>query len=228
MEIEFSNTNSNSNQTKQLLRLDILIAVSSMQNANGIKQNDFYRYSRFCKSKIHKLRKLYKITQGKRKFNKIEISPENLIDSKVLLILILDCERRWAKGQTMKTHMTNVGQDIKALRYNISNKFLKSAKQAEKLYEICKDTCDTQTILEAEAYYGFLQSNYLIFKRKFEEALNILKRSANIYEKISSLKDTIESITYKEKINSIKTSIRLCVYNLSVSFINLDLQRYDV
>jgi signal recognition particle subunit SRP68 len=219
MDVQMANLSLNQNETKSLLRLDILIATSSMQNANGIKQNDFYRYSKFCSSKIHKLRKLYKITQGKRKFNKIEISPEALVDSKVLLILVLDCERRWAKGQMMKAHMTNVGQDIKALRYNISKKFMNAAKSAGKLHELSKETCDTQTILEAEAYYAFLQSNFLIFKRKFDEALTLLKRAANIYEKISSLKDTIESISYKEKISSIKTSIRLCMYNLSVCYV---------
>jgi hypothetical protein len=32
------------------------------------------------------------------------------------------------------------------------------------------------------------------------------------------LKDTIESIAYKEKIAAIKKMIRLCIYNLNVSF----------
>jgi signal recognition particle subunit SRP68 len=203
-----------SNQVK----LDILISTSAMQNQNGIKQNDYYRYSNFCSNKINKLRKLYKITQGKRKFNKIEIDAERCVDSKILLIPILESERKWAKGMLMKTHMTNVGQDIKKLRYNISKKFRKSAQTAKKVFEICQEVSDTQTILEAEAYYSLLEANHLIFKRRFDESLSLLKRAASIYEKISGIKDTIESITYKEKINLIKTSIRLCVYNLSVNF----------
>ena len=148
------------------VKLDILIVASAMQNQNGIKQNDFYRYSNFCKKKINKLRKLYKLTQGKRKFNKIEITPEVAVDSKVLTILILESERTWAKGMMMKAHMTSVGQDIKKLRYNIIKKFRKGAESAKKIFELCTEISDTQTILEAEAYYALQEANYFIFKRK--------------------------------------------------------------
>jgi signal recognition particle subunit SRP68 len=200
------------------IKLDILIATSSMQNQNGIRQNDFHRYSRFCSKKINKLRKLYKLTQGKRKFNKILISSQEVVDNKVLLIGLLESERRWAKGMNLRQQLTNIGQDVKKLRYNITKKFKRSSQEAKKVFDICKKISDMQTILEAEAYFSLMEANYLIFKRKFGESLSLLKRSANIYENISKLKDTIESISYKDKINSIKTQIRLCVYNLNVKF----------
>jgi signal recognition particle subunit SRP68 len=187
-----------------------------MQNQNGIRQNDYYRYSRFCSKKINKLRKVYKLTQGKRKFGKIEIIPESVVDNKVLLIPILECERKWAKGMMMKQHMTNVGMDIKKLRYNISKKMKKAGIAAKNVLNLCNEIADTQTILEAEAYFSTVEANHLVFKRKFDEALTLLKRASAIYEKISQIKDTIESITYKEKINSLKNSVRLCLYNLSV------------
>jgi signal recognition particle subunit SRP68 len=198
------------------LKIDILILTTSMQNQNGIRQNDYYRYSRFCNKKIQKLRQFFKLTQGKKKFNKIEITPENVVDSKVLLIPILESERKWAKGMHYKQQITIAGKDIKRLRYNITKKFKKAALQSKKIFDLCKLVADTQTTLEAEAYSSLIEANYLIFKRNFNLALNLLKKTANIYEKISQLKDTIESITYKEKINLIKTQIRLCLYNLSV------------
>jgi signal recognition particle subunit SRP68 len=228
MNVEVEQTKANDMQVK----LDILIATSSMQNQNGIRQNDYHRYSKFCGKKINKLRKLYKITQGKRKFNKIEITHEEVVDSKVLLIVILGAERKWAKGMYLKQTLTNIGQDVKRIRYNITKKLKRASQESNKVFELCKQISDTQTILEAEAYYSLIEANYLIFKRKFSEALNLLKRSANIYENISQIKDTIESITYKEKINAIKTQIRLCVYNLNVNislFIyNLDIKRYNI
>jgi signal recognition particle subunit SRP68 len=198
------------------LKMDFLILTTSMQNQNGIRQNDYYRYSRFCNKKIQKLRQLFKLTQGKKKFNKVEITPENLVDNKVLLIPILECERKWAKGMHYKQQITIAGKDIKRLRHNITKKFKKAAQQSKKLFELCKTVADTQTLLEAEAYSSLIEANHLIFKRNFNSALNLLKKTANIYEKISQLKDTIESITYKEKINLIKTQVRLCLYNLSV------------
>lgn len=198
------------------IRLDILVNISTMQNQNGIRLNDYYRYSNFSKKKIHKLRKLFKLTQGKRKFNKIEITSEIVTDNKVLLVAILDCERKWAQGMYFKQKLTSIGEDIKKLRYNIKKKFKRAAQQSKNVYEICKQVSDTQTILEAEAYYSFLEANYLMFKRKFADALELLRKSTKIYDNISKFKDTIEAVAYKEKITNIKTLIRLCVYNLNV------------
>jgi len=200
----------------QPIRLDILITTTNMQNQNGIRLNDFGRYVKFCGTKINKLRKILKITQGKRKFNKIEITAEMVNDSRFLLILLLNCERKWATGMAIKQQLTSIGQDIKPLRYNIKKKFKKAAEAAKQVLDIAKVKCDTQTVLEAEAYYNYLMANYLLFLRKFQEAVDIFKVAAKIYENFSAIKDSIEAITYRERINAIKSSIRLCVYNINV------------
>lgn len=115
-----------------------------------------------------------------------------------------------------KKKMTDIGKDIKLLKYNVKRKFKKSVLLSKNLYEICKLTCDTQTFLEAEAYLYSMEANYHIFTRKFEQALDLLKKSWKILENVARVKDTIESISYKEKINQLKTNIRLCQYNLNV------------
>lgn len=203
-------------KVNQQIRLDILLTTTNMQNQNGIRLNDYQRYAKFCKTKIHKLRKILKITQGKRKFNKIEINSELVSDSRHLLILILNCERKWAIGMGIKQQLTSIGEDIKKLRANIKNKFKKAAEVSKQILDISKERYDTQTNLEAEAYYSYSMANYLLFTRKFQEALDLFKVSAKIYEKFSSIKDTIESIVYRDRINTIKSSIRLCVYNINV------------
>ena len=197
------------------LKMDILLATSSMQHQNGLRVGDYLRYSHFCRKKIQKLRKLYKLTQGKKKFQKLPITAELIRDNKIFLILILECERNWAYGTYHKQELTALGEDIKRLRYDITKKFRRSVKNAQTIFDICKKIGDTQTQLEAEAYYYFINSNYLIFTRKFQEALDLLKKACNIYEKIKQLKDAVESIEYEEKIKSMKTSMRLCIYNLS-------------
>ena len=197
------------------LKMDILLTTASMQHQNGVRVGDYLRYSHFCRKKIQKLRKLYNLTQGKRKYQKRPITAGLVTDNKIFLILILECERNWAYGTYHKLELTALGEDIKRLRYDITKKFKRSSKNAQYIFEICKKIGDTQTQLEAEAYYYFIHSNYLIFSRKFEEALELLKKACNIYEKIKQLKDTIESIEYEEKIKAMKTSMRLCIYNLS-------------
>ncbi len=204
-------------QANQQIRLDILLTTTNMQNQNGIRLNDYGRYAKFCGTKINKLRKLLKITQGKRKFVKIDITPETVDDSRFLLILLLNCERKWATGMAVKQQLTSIGQDIKPLRYNIKKKFKKAAEVAKHILDIARLKCDTQTVLEAEAYYNYSMANFLLFLRKFQEALDMFKVAAKIYENFSSIKDSIEAIVYVERINAIKSSIRLCVYNINVS-----------
>ena len=197
------------------LKMDILLSTSSMQHQNGLRAGDYLRYAHFCRKKIQKLRKMNQLSQGKRKFQKVEITPQLIKDNKIFLILILECERNWAYGMYHKQELTFIGEDIKRLRYEITRKFRRATQNAKKIYEICQKIGDAQTQLEGEAYYHFINSNLLIFTSKFQEALDLLKKACNIYEKIKQLKDTIESIEYEEKIKSMKTSMRLCIYNLS-------------
>lgn len=135
----------------------------------------------------------------------------------MMLICILDIERRWAQGMHCKQLLTNVGQDVKLLRYNIKRKFRKSAFEAKKFLNICKIVADQETVQEAEAYYSILEANYKIFKMEFQDSLTLLKSASDIYTKLSKTKDAIESIAYKDKVNSLKSLIRLCQYNLKVN-----------
>ena len=52
------------------LKIDILLATSSMQHQNGVRAGDYLRYGHFCRKKIQKLRKQFNLTQGKRKYQK--------------------------------------------------------------------------------------------------------------------------------------------------------------
>ena len=197
------------------LKMEILLSTASMQHQNGLRAGDYLRYAHFCRKKIQKLRKMNHLSQGKRKFQKVEITPQLVKDNKVFMILILECERNWAYGMYHKQELTFIGEDIKRLRYEITRKFKRATQNAHKIFDICQKIGDAQTQLEGEAYYHFINSNYLIFTSKFQEALDLLKKACNIYEKIKQLKDSIESIEYEEKIKSMKTSMRLCIYNLS-------------
>ena len=89
------------------------------QNQNGLRVNDYRRYAHFCKKKINKLRKFFKLTQGKKKYQKVEITADKIVDNKILLIAILECERNWSYGMFHKQELTAIGEDIKRLRHQI-------------------------------------------------------------------------------------------------------------
>lgn len=208
------NSNQIINNTK--VKLDILQTITNLQNQNGVRMNDYLRYSKYCRKKINKLRKIFKLTQGKKKFIKVDINAENVTDPKILLIAILDTERRWAVGMQMKQTLTNKGEDIKKIRYNIKKKFKRAVEEAKELVITCNAVADNQTNSEAEAYLSMMESNSLIFSRKFNEAYEKLKNTIRMYEILARSKDNIESIVYEDKITVLKSSVRLCQYNIKV------------
>ena len=101
------------------VKMEILSVTTSMQNQNGLRVNDYRRYAHFCKKKINKLRKFFKLTQGKKKYQKVEITADKIVDNKILLIAILECERNWSYGMFHKQELTAIGEDIKRLRHQI-------------------------------------------------------------------------------------------------------------
>ena len=199
------------------LSLSILTLVTSYQQQNGLRQKDYERYIKFCGKKISKLRQDLKITQGKKKFNKIEINEKNTKDSSFLLIQLLDTERRWALGAQYNQRLTEADSIISDWRYKTKIKYYQATEEAKKLLAICTARCDSTSCLEAEAYFNSINANYLIFVRKFKEGLESYKIAKEIYSKLQIKKDSIEQFTYKEKIKFINLQIRFCEYNLGIS-----------
>lgn len=199
------------------LKINILSLVSTFQLQNGIRNKDYERYIQFCGKKINKLRKEFKLTQGKRKFNKIEINDKTSTDAKIITILILDCERKWALGALYNQRLTSIDAVVSDWRYKTKQKYFKAAKEAEKLVTICKARCDNETIKEAEAYYYLHEANYLIYIRKFKEALECFAKAKEIYNALANSRDSIEAFTYKDKVKYIVLQSRFCEYNLQSS-----------
>lgn len=196
------------------LSLDILTQITSFQNQNGIRLKDYNRYINFLRKKINKLRQIFKITQGKKKFNKIEIEASIVQDPKVLMILLLECERKWAIGAWYNQRLTTIDQIVSEWRYTVKQKFKKAAELANKILEISRLRCDNLTVLESDAYYNTLQANYYVYVRNYTGALECYRNAKSIYSSIISKKDSIEAIVYKDRLAYLQMQVRLCEYNL--------------
>eukprot|EP00829_Urostomides_striatus_P009479 TRINITY_DN2074_c0_g1_i2.p1 TRINITY_DN2074_c0_g1~~TRINITY_DN2074_c0_g1_i2.p1 ORF type:complete len:142 (+),score=62.80 TRINITY_DN2074_c0_g1_i2:118-543(+) len=95
--------------------ISLLPMVSAAENQNGLRHKDYKRYQNYCSRKIHKLRKVLRLTQGKnREFIKKEITPEIATNSKILFIKIFEVERYWAQAMHLKQKIT---QSITCLLY---------------------------------------------------------------------------------------------------------------
>ena len=96
---------------------------------------------------------------------------------RVIIAQMLDCERKWAQGMNSKKQMTDIGKDIKTIKYHVKRKFKKSVTYSKHLLELSKLTCDAGTILEAEAYYLNMEANYL---KQMTQIQNFLKDFSKI------------------------------------------------
>ena len=197
------------------LNLNILSIIMSYQSQNGIKNKDYERYINFIGKKINKIRRSHKMTQGKKKFTKIEINQDVVTDSKLLLIPLLEAERLWAHGSSYNHKLTSVDSIVSKWRYSAKEKFFRSTKFAEKLLNIAKSRSDELTTLEAEAYYLSILANYQMFIRKYNLALENFKKAKEIYLKLINKKDSIEGLVYKDRIKFLTMQIRFCDYNLT-------------
>lgn len=59
------------------IAVDLLIMVKSAQNQNGLRHNDYARYHKYCQRKLHRMRKSLKFMQGRKKFEKKEVTAED-------------------------------------------------------------------------------------------------------------------------------------------------------
>lgn len=193
----------------------ILQLITTFQTQNGIRNKDYERYIQFLGKKINKLRKTFKLTQGKKKFTKIEINSNNLDNQKILLIPLLEIERLWAWGSLYNHKLTSKDSVVSKWRYSAKEKFYRSSIYCEKLINLVKEKCDEISIQEIEAYYYTIIANYQMFTRKFSQALENFQNAKETYTKIIQKKDSIEGIIYKERIIYLTMQIRYCNYNLT-------------
>jgi hypothetical protein len=202
-------------QESYFVPVDVLLMVKTAQNQNGLRNNDYYRYYKYCSRKIHRLRKATKFTQGRRKFVKNEITSEKVRQNqRAVQIPLYTSERDWAHAQFLKKQLTENGDEFIRNKHT-SRKKLKKAYESAKLYfDIVSEIWDKQTIIESEAYVDFIKAALDIEYGRYAEAIECLLKTSIIYKNLAQSKDSLEAAIYDEKIEQIEPMLRLCTYNL--------------
>ncbi|CDW82493.1 signal recognition particle 68 kda protein [Stylonychia lemnae] len=209
---------------------DLLIMVKSSQNQNGLRHNDYGRYHKYCIRKIYRIRKSLKFTQGRKQFNKKDVTAsEASKDHKYLHLLIFKCEASWAYAMQMKQIISGGGQakvgadpnlqqmfsrNPNRVKYHARKRLQKAFTSSKYLLKVSEDSLDAYRQKEVEAYVSSMQAVYQMDVKDYQSALDNLLKSKIIYEKISQFKDSLEAIIYKEKVGQLDTLIRLCSFSL--------------
>lgn len=200
--------------------LDIAEYTRNLQSQNGLRHGDYHRYRHFCSRKLHRLRKGLKIPNGRHRFKKATI-PDSKTSSRFLELLVIQSERSWAHGLTLKSEFALSDNDSRGkIRHRYLHKFRRAVFWSSELLSLAHRACDSQTILEATAYNAWLESLALTEFGQYERALEKIDLTEARYtELIKQSLDVIlptASKAYKHRISDLEPITRVCKYKLRI------------
>ena len=202
------------------LNLDIAEYTRNLQSQNGLRHGDYHRYRHFCTRKLHRLRSSLKIPNGRHRFKKVPL-PDTIHSQRFIELLVIQAERAWAHGLTLKSEFAlNNGESRGKIRHRYIHKFRRAVYWSSELLSLVKKSCDSQTILEAEAYNLWLDGLALTECGKYEQALEKMDQAETKYtELIKQSLDVIvpnASKAYRHRISDLEPIARVCKYKLRI------------
>ncbi|KAH6584664.1 hypothetical protein BASA50_007422 [Batrachochytrium salamandrivorans] len=192
--------------------LDVLSLTNNARSTHGLRQQDYQRYREYCARRIHRVRKLTGLLQGKKRYEKKPVTLTSLADARSLQILLFEAERSWAYAMQLKADSLSEPRK----KHHLIKRLCKAASSAHQLQELCQgETVDSQTSLEIQAY-SLRLSAYVKFERQqWQEALDMFASSRSIYEKLALVAMTASQATLcQAAMDEIDPNIRYCAYNL--------------
>jgi signal recognition particle subunit SRP68 len=166
----------------------------------------------YCSRRIRRLRNALKFKNGKRRFEKREITAEVCTDARFLSLILFDAERAWAYAMELK----EASEDAPRKRQHMVRRFRVAVKHASLLERVCgeNDTADERTHLEAEAYRCWLQANLSLELEEWEGALGNFVRARTIYAELATVGSPEHQEVYQQRVAEIEPSVRYCRYSL--------------
>eukprot|EP01134_Creolimax_fragrantissima_P001737 CFRG1737T1 len=204
---------------------NISYVVKRSHAQHGLRHEDYNRYRHYCTRRIHRLRKVLKLSNGSKKFSRRNILSSDLTTGEgrenVLQIPLFEAERCWAYAMELKATM---GMELKRsaaeghrMSHHVRNKLKVAAKHASVLEDLCSnsDFCDERTGLEAKAYGSWMNGILAFELQNWEEALRLLNLAKKIWKQFSETyrSDDLKTM-YLQRIETLEPTLRYCAYSL--------------
>ncbi|TPX36168.1 hypothetical protein SmJEL517_g01439 [Synchytrium microbalum] len=194
------------------LSIDILAVTKNAQDSHGLRHQDYQRYRQYCARKIHRVRKVVGLTQGKKKYEKRELPAETAVLGH-LEILLFQAERAWSYAMQLKGE---VAQEPRR-KHHARARLQRAAAYASELETVCQTRgVDSRTLLDAQAYAALMKGYVLFEEQKWQEALDKFAAARTIYEKLSTVGSAEQEALCQSAVDAIDPSIRFCAYNRKI------------
>ncbi|CAF0795053.1 unnamed protein product [Brachionus calyciflorus] len=194
------------------LTLEALLIIKESQQQHGLRHMDYQRYRSYCSRRVRRVRKTLHVQCGSRKYQKKEITEEDLNDSKILLIPLFQAERAWAYAMQLKQESNTEPRK----KFHLLNRLRKAIKHADHLEMLSRSAkCDARSKLEAQGYQALIKGQFNFEMQKWKESLAQFILAKSIYEKLSlALKGDDSQVYYVQKCEEIEPNLRYCNYKL--------------
>ncbi|EGC38121.1 hypothetical protein DICPUDRAFT_53497 [Dictyostelium purpureum] len=197
---------------KEKFHLDILNLSQTSQIQFGIRLQDYQKYRQYCSKRLDRIRGQLRKQYGKKQFINKVTDAKLINDSRYLVIALLKAERAWSYANDLKAAFEKKGDS--RIAFHMSRRFSKAASNADQLLMICKEVADQYTIVEAEAYAAWMNSSNSIVKKYYQNALDEISASKQIYVELAKSGDHAQKDLYEKRIEESEPIIRFCLYNL--------------
>jgi len=199
---------------KPFLSINVLEVITEERNMHGLRHQDYQRYRRYCTQKIHNLRKFLKLTQGKKRYQKKEITVDIINNIKHLYVFLFSAERAWSYAMQLKSESI----DEPRKHYHLMKRLKKAALYANQLEDVCKnyEKIEEKSLLDVQAYAALMTGYKLFEEQDWQAALEKFAIARTIYEKLAAAGDPQQEALCHSTIDSIDPNIRYCAYNLKI------------
>eukprot|EP00300_Choanocystis_sp_HF-7_P031091 c40187_g1_i1.p1 GENE.c40187_g1_i1~~c40187_g1_i1.p1 ORF type:complete len:572 (-),score=132.17 c40187_g1_i1:166-1881(-) len=190
----------------------VLATIKQAQMQNGLRNNDYLRYSQYCSRRLTRLRRSLGLNHGKRAFQKVELSAEKITDPRALLIPLISAERCWAYSMFLKEDQAQAPGRV---RFHVRRRLTKAVTHTQRFLELCQTLADDRTKIEAEAHHNWMSANVAFESSLWDKALKHYRHAKAVFEKLALVGSEEESALYRQRVDEdIEPVIRFCLYNL--------------
>ncbi|KAG5468743.1 hypothetical protein CUR178_01578 [Leishmania enriettii] len=203
---------------------DLTLFVKETQLQHGLRAEDYERYHHYATNRLATLRQQLSLSNDKKKFLHKEITPQNGIDARHLMLLALYAERCWAGAEAMQVHLqareaSGVGETTKPKgglppQDQYRKRLNKSVKWAAKLQEVANVVASDRVRKECTAYLKDTAGRCHASHDRFKEAKEAFSAAREAYAALRSMSSEAQWVLIACKMNELDDRIAYCMQRL--------------
>ncbi|GAB0498693.1 hypothetical protein MMPV_010040 [Pyropia vietnamensis] len=221
--------------------LPLLATIKAAQGAHGLAHGDYRRYRRYCARRLHRLRVTCKVTHGKARYTPRPLTAAAVAaEPRLLEVPLMTAERAWAMAMEVKDEASAAldrgggggggsgggggapaPRNAARARRAVLARLAKATAAARELRALAVATATAETVVEANAYVGWVAGHWRVEAADWVGALAALATAGTLYGKMGAAAAAAGcgrgiggGGVYADRGEEIAPLVRFCAYHL--------------